>query len=107
MQELVNQIESSFPRVLLDESLDYKYSFNAHHTMYVIGPLLAMYDNNSGYHTEGVFHGISESGEFPIACSVMDKEKLREAIIWFHRVGSRSISLDYAIEKVALLQQFE
>ena len=107
MQELVNQIESSFPRVLLDESLDYKYSLNAHHTIYVIGPLLSMYDNNTGYHTEGVFHGISESGEFPIVCSVMDKEKLREAIIWFHRVGSRSISLDYAIEKVALLQQFK
>ena len=106
IQELVNQIESSFPRILLDESLDYKYSFNAHHTMYVIGPLLSMYDNNTGYHTERVFHNLSESSEFPIVCSVMDKEKLREAIIWFHRVGSRSVSLDYAIEKVSLLQQF-
>jgi len=106
MQELIDEIENLFPRSLLDESLDFDYKFNVHHTMYVIGPMLSMYDNINGYHADGVFKNASESEELPVHCSVMDKSKLRDAIIWFHRMGSRTISLDYAIEKVALLQHF-
>ena len=106
IQELIDEVEALFPRFLLDESLDVNYSFSAHKTMYVIGPLLSMYDNINGYNVEGVFKNISESSELPVNCRVMDKEKLKETIVWFHRMGSSSISLDYAIEKVALLQHF-
>ena len=106
IQELVEKIEAVFPRSLLDESLDIHHSFNVHHMMYVIGPILSMYDNNGGYYSPGIFKNISDSSELPIHCSIMDKDKLKEAIVWFRRYGSSSVELDYAIKKVALLQQF-
>ena len=106
LQELINTIENLFPNTLLDSKLCDNMDF--HGFTYTIAGLLIIYNQkNVMLYEEGVLPQTTDS-KMTLTCKVLDKEKLKEALInsrLGHPMGYSTIK--DLTEKIDLLQQLK
>ena len=106
VQELLSEFETVFPRNMLVEPDTYTTRNIARQMVYVIAPLLMLYNCIDGNEIEAVFNNVNQNTELPLSCSVIDKETLNNAAVWFSRSANPHYGLKRVLNIVNLLKQF-
>lgn len=107
LQGLLDEFEKKFPQTFLKQN-SYGSSTGrlAHSIIYMIGPILMMYNVIDGIAIEGGLNDWEASKVFPLTCKIIDKETLKDSVSWFSRLGSRTYSLNDVFKTVNLLRHF-
>lgn len=107
IQGLLDEFEKKFPQKFLKKD-NYGSSTGrlAHSIIYIIGPILMMYNIVDGAVVESGLNDWDKSKPFPLSCHVIDNETLKDSVNWFSQHGSRSYGLSNVFKTVNLLRQF-
>lgn len=107
VQGLLDELEKRFPKqFLVQESYGSSAGRLAHSIVYMIGPLLILYNVIDGVTQENGINDLDESKELSLRCNIIDKETLKSSILWFSHYGSRSYGLSSVLKTVNLLRHF-
>lgn len=106
VQELLSEFEVIFPRDLLVEPDTYTSKNIARQMAYVLVPLLMLYNCIDGSEIESVFNSVNQNTDLPLSCSILDKDTLNNAAVWFSRSANIHYGLKRVLNTVNLLKQF-
>lgn len=107
VQELLEKLENCFPDSIFEnDGFGSRNSEISHSIIYMIAPLIMLYNVENGVAIESGITRLDDNTEFPLTCRVIDKDALKGAMQWFGRFGSRYYGIRRVLKTINLLNQF-